>query len=159
MCSTRKTARKQREITRHLTIVQPFVNGVGQICITETTDGVPDVKDYTVTRLVTDFGIGLEWLNPEGATYHVNLNGEHSTCDCPWGTYRSHLKPCRHVSASLAFQASGKLDVPAHVEEPAAVPAHVEEPHESVCLLCGQAPVSAGLWTLCFACAGSKLSA
>jgi SWIM zinc finger len=166
MCSNpRKAARKPREITRHLTIVQPFTNGVAEVRIVETTDGVPDVKDYSVARLVTDFGTGLEWVNPEGMTYHVNLNGEQSTCDCPWGTFKAHLKPCRHVAAGLAMQAAGKLDAPARVEEPApaaepitpaAVATTVAQP---VCMVCNHNPVASGAWTVCTDCAARRLVA
>jgi hypothetical protein len=45
----------------------------------------------------------------EPATYSVLLDGAHSTCDCPWGTYGANKKACRHVAALNAVLAKGQL--------------------------------------------------
>lgn len=41
--------------------------------------------------------------------YDVLLDGPRSTCDCKWGTYGGHKKPCRHVAGLLRLHADGKL--------------------------------------------------
>jgi hypothetical protein len=65
---------------------------------------------YYLFPLPADFGTAfrLDKIGVEGeATYHVNLNGEHTTCECKgflkWGR-------CKHCSALLALQAAGRLD-------------------------------------------------
>lgn len=104
------------EVKRSLRIVQPFTpDGRGAVRISETKPGRKkvEVKEYHVTVFRADFGIGLAWDNQdEGKTYHTNLDGKNSTCDCPWGTYGGHKKPCRHVAAGLVLLAEGKLVVP-----------------------------------------------
>jgi hypothetical protein len=64
-------------------------------------------------------GLGLELRKPlpDGTTYHVHLDGEHSTCECDGFLRWNH---CKHVEALLALQADGRLPRPAR--QSAAVP-------------------------------------
>jgi len=105
---------------RVLRLLEPFSpDSLGVVRITEVKGRKVEEKTYACTVFRCDFGIGMAWENTdEGKTYHVNLDGPHrSTCDCPWGTYGCHKKPCRHVAAGLTLQAEGRLVVPP-VEEP-----------------------------------------
>src|SRR5690348_5188116 len=45
----------------------------------------------------------------EPAEYETLIDGKHSTCSCPWGTYGANKKPCRHVAALTAVLAKGQL--------------------------------------------------
>jgi hypothetical protein len=47
--------------------------------------------------------------NGEPAVYETLLDGKHSTCSCPWGTYGANKKACRHVAALSAVLAKGQL--------------------------------------------------
>ena len=77
---------------------------------------------YLVHRLASEIGglaFRLEKIQVEQAddamvlsiadAYDVLLNGRESTCDCKWGTYGGHKKPCRHIAGLLKLQADGKL--------------------------------------------------
>jgi hypothetical protein len=60
---------------------------------------------YTLERIPSDFGLAVRVNKQlaEGESYDVCLNmpgGGHS-CDCPHGTYKGHVKPCRHIEAAL----------------------------------------------------------
>ena len=41
--------------------------------------------------------------------YETLIDGQHSTCSCPWGTYKPNQKPCRHVAALSAVLSKGQL--------------------------------------------------
>jgi hypothetical protein len=67
-------------------------------------------NDYCVKPLPSDFGRAFQVekiFDPEEVTYHVNLNGERSTCECKghlrWGTV------CKHIGALQTLVAKGKL--------------------------------------------------
>jgi hypothetical protein len=60
----------------------------------------------------------------ERPTYSVLLDGDHSTCDCPHGTYKADkLGPCRHVLAAQALVKAGKLPTPKAAPKVVHVPA------------------------------------
>ena len=61
---------------------------------------------YTVEPLPADYGRGLLLTKPDGQSYHVNLAGADSTCDCKG--FESHCH-CKHTESLLALAAAGKL--------------------------------------------------
>jgi hypothetical protein len=56
-------------------------------------------------------GVEVEKLDESGEVYNVLLNapGLGHSCDCPHGTYRGHVKPCRHIEACLEALKRGLL--------------------------------------------------
>ena len=94
----------------------------GKVTITGP-DGL--ATSYIVRRIETQLGgvafqldkIETEYDSDEpgvltmrvGERYSVLLNGRESTCDCKWGTYGGHKKPCRHVAGLLKLHAEGRL--------------------------------------------------
>lgn len=77
------------------------------------------VSDTYFLRLIrSDIGgiaLEVEKLG-ESELHHVLLrasgHGHGHTCDCKWGTYKSRLKPCRHVEMCLQALLEGKIAVP-----------------------------------------------
>jgi len=73
-----------------------------QACVTETTH--LKTKDntvitlYTLTRIDTDFGVGVEvtkQFSEDGEVYHVHLDKTlGDSCTCPAGVYKG---ACRHL--------------------------------------------------------------
>ena len=69
--------------------------------------GAKNISDvYILSRIAgTAFGLGVhvEKQLGEAGSYDVLLNapGGGHTCNCPHGTYRGHVKPCRHIEAAL----------------------------------------------------------
>jgi hypothetical protein len=65
-------------------------------------------QDYDLARVPADFGAGfrLTKLLGEHDTYHVNLNGQASLCDCLGHTHHGH---CKHVDALAALVRAGRL--------------------------------------------------
>ena len=61
---------------------------------------------YTVEPLPADYGRGLLLTKPDGQSYHVNLAGADSTCDCKGFESHGH---CKHTESLLALAAAGKL--------------------------------------------------
>jgi hypothetical protein len=65
---------------------------------------------YFLNRVPADFGTGfeVEKIDPLNGniTYHVNLNGDASTCECKGFLRWGH---CRHVESLTALQAAGQL--------------------------------------------------
>jgi hypothetical protein len=79
-------------------------------------DGAPGVvritvgskeADYFLTPLATDFGRGflLEKIGHE-ESYHVNLNGPQSTCECKGFLKHGH---CKHRDGLAALVAAGRV--------------------------------------------------
>jgi hypothetical protein len=98
---------------------EPFTpDGRGVVRITEAKGRQVEVKEYRCTVSQADLGVGMAWENlAENKTYHVNLDGKHSTCDCLWACYKAHVKPCRPIAAGLLLLDQGRLVVPT-VETP-----------------------------------------
>jgi hypothetical protein len=112
MCTTTrttKTATIRREIRittdddfgSHTVMAVIFEQHVG----VKTTRSTSDV--YVLTRLATDFGVGIRCVKSgstgDGEARDVLLNapGGGHTCDCAWGSYGGHKKPCRHIELAL----------------------------------------------------------
>ena len=63
---------------------------------------------YHLDRLESDWGEAFA-LDKGGATYHVMIGGEAPGCDCPDGTFRGHLRPCKHYAALAALKKQGRI--------------------------------------------------
>jgi hypothetical protein len=99
--TTRRT--KAATITRTTTISFALC-GTCEVRVSETKGNTTTTDTYLLTRQPSDFGVAFSIRKCDSTdTYDVCLNmlgGGHS-CDCKWGTYKSHIKPCRHVEACL----------------------------------------------------------
>jgi hypothetical protein len=112
MATTTTRTTKAATIARTITISHANACGRCEVRVTETPKGKPAVTDnYLLERMPSDFGIAFsvrkltDWHTGVGgdATYAVCLNmpgGGHS-CDCKWGSYKAHVKNCRHVDLCL----------------------------------------------------------
>jgi hypothetical protein len=87
--------------------------GRGAICITERIKEKLESKEYQLATFPGyDGSIGVNFLQADGKSYDVCVQGKKSHCDCPWGTYSADKKPCRHLAAALKLQAMGELHLP-----------------------------------------------
>jgi hypothetical protein len=114
--STATKDRKPRQVSRSIRLgLAPFGGNPGIVTITvQTGSRVPKVEttDYFLRRLPSDFGaaFSLEKFATESdgepETYHVNLCGEKSSCEC-----KGHLRwgHCKHVSGLEALVKAGKV--------------------------------------------------
>ena len=108
---TRTRTTKTGEIKR--TISASFaLAGTCEARITETHGHKITTDTYLLSRQPSDFGIAfrVQKCDSEDA-YDVLLNqpgGGHS-CDCRWGTYKGHIKPCRHIETCLQVIRERKL--------------------------------------------------
>jgi hypothetical protein len=86
-----------------------------RLCV-KPCDGAPGVvrisvggksQDYFLCPLAADFGAAylLEKIGGEEA-YHVNLNGEQSSCECKGFLAHGH---CKHRDGLAALAAAGRL--------------------------------------------------
>lgn len=63
--------------------------------------------DYWLTTIPSDFGLAFQLVKgDESETYHVNLNGEQSTCECKGFLKWGH---CKHVEGLQALRKAGCL--------------------------------------------------
>jgi hypothetical protein len=118
------TSRKSHNVSRTLRLVAPLDlenrNGLLQITI---RSGVKKIKEevfeYRLAKIAADFGAGflLEKQNPpagpgEPTAYHVNVNGQHSTCECQgftrWGMGKDGTG-CKHIAALAKLIELGKV--------------------------------------------------
>jgi hypothetical protein len=104
-------------------LTAPTPETAGSVLITE--DGVE--QPYLVVRIPADFGEGWKVVKVEltptepgsppkaevTATYHVNLNGQQSSCTClgflRHGMFRDG-RGCKHIAALFALKASSRLN-------------------------------------------------
>jgi hypothetical protein len=103
MTTTTRTT-KQATITRTITITHALA-GRCEVRVTEVRNGKRTEDTYLLERQPSDFGTAftVRKFTEGGDTYAVCLNmpgGGHS-CDCKWGTYKAHVKNCRHVDLCL----------------------------------------------------------
>jgi hypothetical protein len=80
-----------------------------------------DVFLYVVERIPADFGQGFKLtkrvmvpveggVQPTDAeVYHLNLNGQRSTCECLGHLRHGHRTVCKHIAALLALQSRSAL--------------------------------------------------
>ncbi len=63
--------------------------------------------DYFLTPIPADFGraFRVEKIGQDGR-YHVNLDGNNNTCDCPGHEKLGH---CKHADGLAALVAAGRL--------------------------------------------------
>jgi hypothetical protein len=122
MTSTQTRTTKQATISRTITVsreVEPW-GTTTYATVFEQHQGKRSVKNisdvYVLTRIAgVQFGLGVHVEKvagqSEGQVYDVLLNGPgggHS-CDCPHGSYKGHVKPCRHIEAALQAVKEQKL--------------------------------------------------
>jgi hypothetical protein len=115
MCKTTTTTPEQTTPDRVLRILQRIdQTGRGSIRITEKVKGKLEVKEYQLATFPAYGGeaIGITFAQVDGKVYDLCIQGKKSHCDCPWGSYGAHKKPCRHVAAGLKLQAMGELHLP-----------------------------------------------
>jgi hypothetical protein len=76
--------------------------------VTITQDG--EAADYLILPIPSDWGEAflVEKVFPERKTYHVNINGKKSTCECDGFLRWGH---CRHIEVIPALRAKGKRGV------------------------------------------------
>lgn len=108
--ATRTT--KAGQITRSITVTFAIA-GRCEVRVSETQGNNTTTDTYLLSRQPSDFGIAftVRKMDDEGESYDVLLNapgGRHS-CDCKWGTYKSHIKPCRHVEMAIQALRERKL--------------------------------------------------
>jgi hypothetical protein len=108
-----KTARPRPKPARHVRLLlAPNAEGTnGLLRITETRGRKTTTDEYFVDRVAAQFGTGFfvekrDYGAPEASRYHVNLNGQHSSCECKGNLRWGH---CRHVSALAALTEQGLL--------------------------------------------------
>jgi hypothetical protein len=99
---TRSRVKPPRSIRLSL---KPFEGNPGVVRITVGKEAT----DYLLTPLASDFGTAyqLEKIGvKDGETYHVNLDGEQSRCDC-----KGHLRygHCKHRDGLVALRQAGQL--------------------------------------------------
>src|SRR5262249_12799707 len=119
MTSTMTRTTKQATITRQITISEErapwgrtiYAQAFEQHHGNGQRKNVPDVSP--LERIPSDFGLAVRVDKQlcEGESYDVLLNapGGGHTCDCAWGSYGGHKKPCRHVEAALQAVREQKL--------------------------------------------------
>ena len=118
--ATAKPAPRQRKKpARFCKIVRnPSGYGYDVLVIRQPRPKSADRADYyAVEAFPSHMGErGIELTKPDGTVYHVNLDGQSSTCDCPgfeqhgWhADQNGEPTACRHVMALLALQQRGKL--------------------------------------------------
>ncbi len=107
--ATRKT--KAGPITRSITITFAL-GGTCEARVSEKQGDSTTTDTYLLSRQPSDFGIAFPVRKmDEEASYDVCLNapGGGHTCDCKWGTYKGHIKPCRHVEMAIQALRERKL--------------------------------------------------
>jgi hypothetical protein len=83
----------------------------GLLRITERKGRKVVEDEYFLDRIPADFGMAFlvekrDYAVGEEHCYHVNLDGEHGTCECKGFLRWNH---CRHVESLRALAAAGKV--------------------------------------------------
>jgi hypothetical protein len=116
MTATATRTTKNETITRSIAIATA-ANGTCVASVTEAHKRKSEPKllldTYFLRSIVSKIGgtaIEIEKLG-ESEVHHVLLEarGNGHKCDCKWGTYKSHVKPCRHVEMCLQAIQEGKI--------------------------------------------------
>jgi hypothetical protein len=106
--ATPKQRKPRAKPARSITM-QQAPNADGKGAIVEITVG-KETDFYFVDKVPSDFGTAfeLEKCNYDGddETYHVNLDGQRSSCTCPGHTYKGK---CKHVDGLQVLVNLGKL--------------------------------------------------
>jgi hypothetical protein len=127
MTETATRTTKSETITRSIAVSQAK-NGTCAASISEVhhRKGEPKIESDTYfLRLIRNqlggIAVEVEKLG-KSELHHVRLNtsGVVHTCDCKWGTYKGHAKPCRHVEMCLQAIQEGKLTAPKFDDKPQA---------------------------------------
>lgn len=135
MAATRKP-RQRRQHERSVKLIIPACNEQ-PACVRITQDG--KAAHYWISPLASDWGLayrferaGEEATEAVGESYDVLLENEQdASCTCPGHTFGGY---CKHVDATRALLAAGKLALPAVPNAPVAEHASREN-----CPKCGSA--------------------
>jgi hypothetical protein len=105
MSTVTKTRRRVKP-ARTIRLAVPL-NAEGQGGVVRITVG-KESADYLLARVPADFGTAfrLEKVGAEQDAYHVNLNGQQSTCECKGFTRWNH---CKHTEGLAALVVAGRL--------------------------------------------------
>jgi hypothetical protein len=101
-----KPVKGKRQRTIRLT-VEPSADNPS--CVVTIKDERGRETDYHVRPIPSAFGSAFEVtkiLAADDATYHVNLDGDRSSCDCLGFTHHGH---CKHAAGLVALKRAGKL--------------------------------------------------
>jgi hypothetical protein len=93
--------------TRSIRLALP-PSDVSAVAVVVITVGKAE-DTYHVTPLAADFGAAFEVAkvsDPGQPVYHVNLDGDRSSCDCPGFLHHGH---CKHAAGLAALKRAGKL--------------------------------------------------
>jgi hypothetical protein len=102
----RRPVKAKRQRTIRVTVPPSDVNPA---CVVTIRDERGKDTDYHVCPIPSDFGTAYEvtkMFEADDAVYHVNLDGQRSSCDCLGFTHHGH---CKHVSGLTALRRAGKL--------------------------------------------------
>ena len=113
--TTAKAPRQRKKPERFVNVCR--VGDIAVLVLRETHPKGDQIDTYTLEMFPSEIGgRGLELTKPDGMRYHVNLNGEASTCTCPgFEQHGWHPGPdgepvaCKHVMALLGLEQAGRL--------------------------------------------------
>jgi hypothetical protein len=75
-----------------------------EVCVRETKVGLTTTDTYLLSRQPSHIGgVAFQVKKCDGESYDVLLNqpgGGHS-CTCKWGSYKAHIKNCRHMDLCI----------------------------------------------------------
>jgi hypothetical protein len=113
--STTTKAQSRRKPERRIRLVKPIQDGMGAVQI--SIGGEP--HNYLIFPLTSDFGSAFRLIKQElvpqtegfyelqdTARYHVNLNGQQSTCECLGFLKHNH---CKHVEGLAVLRQRGLI--------------------------------------------------
>jgi hypothetical protein len=109
MTATMRTT-KAGQITRSV-IISFALAGRCEVWVSETQGHKTTEDTYLLARQPSDFGAAftVRKCSDEREVYDVLLSRNGHTCTCPWGTYKAHVKPCRHMEMCLQALREKKL--------------------------------------------------
>jgi hypothetical protein len=107
--ATRTT--KAGPITRSITVSFALA-GRCEVCVRETQGDNTTTDTYLLSRQLSQIGgSAFRVRKIDGESYDVLLNkpgGGHS-CTCKWGSYKAHIKNCRHMDLCIQAVRERKL--------------------------------------------------
>jgi hypothetical protein len=115
MTATATRATKSETITRAIAMTL-LADGSISACVAEFRERKSGAKkavmdSYLLRPIPCDIGGTAVEVEKSGSdeVHHVRLGEYGGECDCKWGTYKSNVKPCRHVEMIQRAIAEGKL--------------------------------------------------
>jgi hypothetical protein len=107
--ATVTTRPKSRKVGLAVPLNAEGKNGV--VRIVELKGRRVALDEYLLDRIPSDFGTAFlvekrDYSAEEEHRYHVNLNGDHSSCECKGFLRWNH---CRHIEGLAALCVAGRL--------------------------------------------------